>query len=181
MAPVSVLLVDDNTTFLRILKNFLQEHWNGDLNIVGTATNGEEALEKITLLKPQLLLLDLVMPGMSGLQVLPRLKQASPQTQIVVLTLLNSPDYRRASLAAGADDFVAKENLDADLRPVLAKIIQAEMARSSLADKSLADSAASTILVESESAPAPVMLAEPTPLPPEPPSDNEISKHEQTI
>jgi DNA-binding NarL/FixJ family response regulator len=52
------------------------------------------------------------------------MKTLLPQTKIIVLTLLDSPDYSQAALAAGADFFVAKENLDADLRPIFAKLRQ---------------------------------------------------------
>jgi DNA-binding NarL/FixJ family response regulator len=125
MQPISVLLVDDNTTFLNILKSYLQERqWEKTLRVIGTANCGEDALKKASGLKPDVVLLDLVMPGMSGFQVIPRLKQALPQVQIIVLTLLDSPDYRQTSLAAGADFFVAKENLDIDLKPAFAKIVQ---------------------------------------------------------
>jgi DNA-binding NarL/FixJ family response regulator len=125
MVSLSALLVDDNTTFLGILRNYLKERqWENLVSVVGTATNGEDALEKASVLKPQVVLLDLVMPGLSGLQVIPRLKTLLPQTKIIVLTLLDSPDYSKASLEGGADYFVAKENLDVDLRPVFTQILQ---------------------------------------------------------
>jgi two-component system NarL family response regulator len=101
-----------------------ERQWENLVSVVGTATNGEDALEKASVLKPQVVLLDLVMPGLSGLQVIPRLKTLLPQTKIIVLTLLDSPDYSKASLEGGADYFVAKENLDVDLRPVFTQILQ---------------------------------------------------------
>ena len=124
MARISVLLVDDNITFLSILKNYVQEHWRDELDVVGVATDGKDALEQASTLKPQVVLLDLVMTGVNGFQVIPLLKQALPQTRIIVLTLLDTPDYRQTSLAAGADDFVAKEHLDTDLPPAFARIMQ---------------------------------------------------------
>ena len=122
MAPISVLLVDDNPTFLRILKRFLGEEEG--LLVVGTAESGEEALKKARELQPQVILLDLAMPGMGGLNTIPRLRGVLPGVGIVVLTVLDANGYREAALAAGADDFVAKADLSTDLVPAIHRLSQ---------------------------------------------------------
>ena len=122
MAPISVLLVDDNPTFLRILKRFLGEEEG--LLVVGTAESGEEALKKTRELQPQVILLDLAMPGMGGLNTIPRLRGVLPGVGIIVLTVLDANGYREAALAAGADDFVAKADLSTDLVPAIHRLSQ---------------------------------------------------------
>lgn len=118
----TLLLVDDNPTFLRILSDFLGEE-EGIL-LVGTAGSGEEALEKAKDLRPQVILLDLVMPSLGGLSAIPRLRSMMPDVGIIVLTVLDAKAYREPALAAGADDFVAKANLHTDLIPAIQQLTQ---------------------------------------------------------
>lgn len=118
----TLLLVDDNPTFLRILSDFLGEE-EGIL-LVGMAGSGEEALEKAKELRPQVILLDLFMPGLGGLSAIPRLRSMMPDVAIIVLTVLDAKAYREAALAAGADDFVAKANLHTDLIPAIQQLTQ---------------------------------------------------------
>ncbi len=125
MQPMAVLLVDDNPTFLRILKRFLEEHGRGEVEIVGTADGGREALAKAMVLKPQLVLLDLAMPDLHGLEVIPGLRRLLPDTGIIALTLMNPDSYRQTALAAGADEFVAKASLDTDLFPAIRRVAAA--------------------------------------------------------
>ena len=122
MAPISVLLVDDNVTFLHILIDFLREE--EDILVVGTARSGEEALARVNELQPQVILLDLAMPGLGGFKTIPRLRNVTPGVGIIVLTVLDTNGYCEAALAAGADDFVAKANLNTDLIPAIQRLIQ---------------------------------------------------------
>jgi DNA-binding NarL/FixJ family response regulator len=122
MAPISVLLVDDNPTFLRILRRFLGEEEG--LLVVGTASSGEEALAIAQGQQPQVILLDLAMPGLGGLNTIPRLRSKMPDVSIIALTVLDSSGYREAALAAGADDFVAKADLSTDLVPAIHRLSQ---------------------------------------------------------
>ncbi len=122
MPPISVLLVDDNPTFLRILTRFLSEH--DEVIVVGTAGDGEEALAMAGTLHPEVILLDLAMPGLSGLETIPRLRSMVPHAGIIALTVLDTNGYREAASAAGADDFVCKANLAGDLVPAIGRVIQ---------------------------------------------------------
>lgn len=121
MSPISVLLVDDNPTFLPIATYFLQEH---DDLVVGTVRDGEEALDQAPNLWPQLILIDLDMPGLPGLETIKRLRIVLPEVGIIALTLLDSNGYRQAALVAGADDFVSKINLGTDLLPAIRRVVQ---------------------------------------------------------
>jgi DNA-binding NarL/FixJ family response regulator len=113
----TVLIVDDNTTFVSIVARFLADQ--PDLTVVGTATSGTEGIKKALELRPQVILLDLVMPGLSGLYALPRLRQQVPDAAVIVLTLLEGEGYEEAARDAGADGFVPKSRLYADLIPAI--------------------------------------------------------------
>ncbi len=123
MGQLSVLLVDDNPIFLRILTRFLSEHGEGLVQIAGSVVGGRDAVVEARRIRPDVVLLDLAMPDLPGLELLPRLREALPGTIIVVLTLMDLPDCRRAALAAGADDVVSKVSLDRDLVPAIRRLV----------------------------------------------------------
>src|SRR5262245_60765546 len=125
MKALSVLLVDDNPAFVREAATFLRTQENPRLMIIGTASNGHEAMSQVRMLRPQLVLLDLSMPGMSGLEALPHLRVAFPGVRIIVLTLFDSDAYRQATLAAGADDFVSKLGAHKDLLRAIRRLFSA--------------------------------------------------------
>jgi DNA-binding NarL/FixJ family response regulator len=122
MGSISVLLVDDHSTFLDIVTRFLQSH--PDIVIVGTAGDGKAALRSARVLQPQVILLDLAMPDLSGLEVISPLRLIVPTAAIIVLTLLDGDGYRQAALAAGATDFVSKTTLSTDLLPAIRRIMR---------------------------------------------------------
>ncbi len=124
MKPISVLLIDDNPTFLRIVQRFLQGA--DEINVVGTAEGGEEALAMIHRLKPDVVLTDLAMPRVSGMEAILRMRAAWPKMGIIALTLLDTTSYRQAALTAGADDFVAKDALNTDLLPTIRRVTSAK-------------------------------------------------------
>ena len=119
MHPLSALLVDDNPVFLSAAAAFLRELHPDEVAVVGTASGGEEALAQIRRLSPRVVLLDLCMSGVSGLEVIPRVREAYPEVRIIVLTMLDTDAYRKAALAAGADGFVSKTTLETDLLPAI--------------------------------------------------------------
>ena len=120
----SVMLVDDEITFLRIETLFLETHYRNEITVVGTANTGEECLAKAQLLAPQLILIDLNMPGLSGLQTIPLLRIMFPETRIVALTLNDGENSRRAVLAAGGNELVSKATMSTDLMPVIRRVMQ---------------------------------------------------------
>ena len=121
----SVLLVDDNPTFLHILTRFLHEYSQGEVVVVGTADGGEQALVRARELRPDIVLIDLAMPNLPGLEAIPRLRQTLPEMGIIAVTMLGPNGYRQAALAAGADEFVSKTTLSTDLPPALCRVVQA--------------------------------------------------------
>ncbi len=135
MKPISVLLVDDNPAFLRLTTRFLQEY--DDVAVVGAAGGGEEALALAQDLQPDMVLIDLAMPGLSGLATIPRLRAMLPEVGIIALTVLNTNSYWEAALAAGANDFVAKASLNTDLLPAIRRVAQGDPSQPKAADKSV--------------------------------------------
>ena len=135
MKPISVLLVDDNPAFLRIATRFLQQH--DDVVVVGAADGGEEALALAQDLQPDIVVIDLAMPGLSGLETIPRLRAVLPEVGIIALTVLDTNSYRKAALTAGANDFVAKASLDTDLVLAVRRAVQGDPSRPRVADNSV--------------------------------------------
>jgi DNA-binding NarL/FixJ family response regulator len=120
MADSTVLLIDDNPTFLDIIGTFLskQAGWQ----VVAKALEAGTALRLAQQLKPEFVLLDLGMPGLTGLELLPLIRSLLPEAGIVILTLLDTEGYAKAALAGGADAFVSKASLNRDLMSELRRI-----------------------------------------------------------
>jgi DNA-binding NarL/FixJ family response regulator len=106
MLPVRVLLVDDSPEFLRAASLFLSA--DPEVAIVGTARSGQDALYQVEKVHPDLVLMDLAMPGMGGLEATRRIKARPGAPGVVIITLLDNPEYRAAAKSVGADGFVAK-------------------------------------------------------------------------
>jgi CheY-like chemotaxis protein len=95
MAPVRILLVDDSTEFLESAARFLT--MREDLNLVGSANSGHDAIAQALELKPDLVLIDLAMPGMNGLEATRLLKARAEAPRVVIMTLYDNAEYREAS------------------------------------------------------------------------------------
>jgi DNA-binding NarL/FixJ family response regulator len=113
LKPISILVVDDSVVFLRTVKIFLEQL--DYVQVVGTACGGEEGLEKAVALRPDIVLLDLSMPDLGGLEVIPKVRAASAGARIIALTMLDEDGYREVSLAAGAHEFISKATMHTDL------------------------------------------------------------------
>ncbi len=120
----SLMLVDDEPTFLRIASLFLETHHKNEVELVGTANSGEECLAKAQVLAPEVVLLDLNMPGLSGLQTIPLLRIMYPEMRIIALTLNDDETYRKAVLAAGGNDLVSKATMNTDLIPAIRRVME---------------------------------------------------------
>jgi len=112
VVTIRIFLVDDNGDMLRDLR----EELSAEFEIAGTAENGEEAIRGVLRLDPDVLVLDLNMPVMSGLQVASLLREKQPRTKILFLTIHEEPEYISAAFCAGALAYVTKRRLGSDLR-----------------------------------------------------------------
>ena len=118
MALIRVLLVDDNGEMLTDLRDEL----SAEFEIAGTAENGEEAVREVLRLDPDIVVLDITMPAMNGLQVASLLHEKRPGTKILFLTIHEEPEYISAAFSAGACGYVTKRRLASDLRAAIREV-----------------------------------------------------------
>jgi DNA-binding NarL/FixJ family response regulator len=122
-SPISVLMIDDNLTFLRIATRFLDAY--DDVVVVGTVSEGEIALAQVQALQPDVVLVDTAMSSLQeGLKFIAQLRAVLPRGGIIALTLIGTDGYRQAALEAGADDFVPKAAMGADLLSAIRRVKQ---------------------------------------------------------
>src|SRR5919201_566590 len=100
-----ILIVDDHPLTREALSSLLDR---SGFAVAGEAADGEEAIELARRLQPELVLLDLSMPGMDGLQALPRLREAAPGCEVVVLTASGTEDNLLAAIRGGAAGYLLK-------------------------------------------------------------------------
>jgi len=115
--PIRVLLADDHPEFIEAAIRFLSV--DPDIEMIGRALSGEDALEQAILLQPDLVLLDLAMPALNGLEATRCIKALAGAPQVIIVTLYDNPEYRTAAAAAGADGFIAKSELTTQLLPLI--------------------------------------------------------------
>jgi DNA-binding NtrC family response regulator len=123
-----VLLVDDEEQFLKILSQRLE----GRGIKVDTSTSGEDALQKVEGKAFDAIVLDLAMPGMSGIDTLKRIRKENPDLQIIMLTGHGSVEKGVEAIKAGAVDFLEKP---ADMNKIMEKIAEAKRKRILLVEK----------------------------------------------
>jgi two-component system, NarL family, response regulator LiaR len=111
--PVRVMLVDDHAVVRQGLRTFLDLQEN--ITVVGEARDGVEALKVVHECSPDVVLLDLIMPRMDGIETVRRMKAARPQTQIIVLTSFGDDQKVFAAIRAGATGFLLKDVSPGDL------------------------------------------------------------------
>jgi DNA-binding NarL/FixJ family response regulator len=112
-----VFIVDDDPEFRRFLREFLSDQ--PDLKIVGEAADGKQALEKVKKINPDLVLLDIRMPGMNCFTVSRLLKQKMPDLQIIIMTIFDNPKYQASAKDNGAFGYIVKSNSILDLMPAI--------------------------------------------------------------
>jgi two-component system response regulator NreC len=119
---ISVLIVDDHAVVRSGLKLLLQAEQ--DIEVVGEGGTAEQAVLRAQMHKPDVVLLDVVMPGKSGLEALPDVLQVSPKSRVLVLSMQDDPRYVREAFDAGASGYVLKEAADAELVAAVREVAQ---------------------------------------------------------
>ncbi len=110
---LTVVLADDHQVVRQGLKALLEAE--PDFKVVGEAGDGLQAIRRVELLCPRVLVLDLMMPGLNGLDVVRQLKKGSPHTQVVILSMYANEAYVLEALSNGASAYVLKDSSSADL------------------------------------------------------------------
>ncbi|MGB9632198.1 MAG: response regulator, partial [Chloroflexaceae bacterium] len=112
MRPLTIVLADDHHVVRSGLRVLLENEMH--CTVVGEAGNGPEALAMVERLQPDLLIADLIMPGLSGLEVARQARIVSPNTRIVILSMHADESYVREALRAGVTAYVLKETLSTE-------------------------------------------------------------------
>jgi two-component system, NarL family, response regulator NreC len=118
---VRVLIVDDHAVVRSGLRLLLDAE--EDIEVVGEAGNAREAVFETRSLKPDIVLVEVVMPGESGIQVTPKLLKEAPEAKVLVLSLQDDPRYVREAFEVGASGYVLKEAADAELVAAIREVV----------------------------------------------------------
>jgi len=113
MARIRVLIADDHAVLRAGLKVLIGAQ--PDMEVVAEAADGEEAVQKSAETRPDVALLDITMPGSGGIKAIERIREDSPSTRVLVLTMHDVPAYLRSALGAGATGYVVKRAADSEL------------------------------------------------------------------
>lgn len=151
MKKIRVLIVDDHAVLRAGLRTLL--NLQSDFEVVGEAAEGPEALEKVQRLQPDVVLMDITLPGMEGLEATKRLKKTHPNVKVLILTMHEDRRYLYSALKAGASGYVVKRAADTELidairaahrgdvflHPSMARIVAEDYREQATAEKGLSD------------------------------------------
>jgi len=118
--PARILVVDDYQLARRTIRTLLEWH---RFNVCGEAQDGQEAIDKVIELKPDVVLLDVNMPGMNGIQAAYQIRQIAPSTKIIFVTIHETREFTSATHTL-ADAFVAKSDAGTELIPALNRLVE---------------------------------------------------------
>ncbi|HSI06704.1 MAG TPA: response regulator transcription factor [Myxococcota bacterium] len=119
---IRILVADDHAILRSGLRMLINTQ--SDMEVVGEAVDGEEAIRRVGELDPDIVLLDLSMPGMGGIRALEVIRERYPRTRVLVLTMHDEYAYVRSVLAAGGAGFVVKRAADAELLSAIRTVSQ---------------------------------------------------------
>lgn len=123
--PTTILLVDDHEVVRKGVRSYLETV--PDFQVVGEASSGEEGIELVSELIPDIVLLDLIMPGIDGVESTRRIKKISPRTQVVVLTSYHEDVHIFPALKAGAISYILKDMKMEKLVEALQRAVRGEV------------------------------------------------------
>ena len=120
MGKIRVLLADDHEAVLARVRSILGE----DFDVVGTIGNGQDAMTEVLRLDPDVLVIDISMPVLDGLQAVSRLRARKCRTKFVFLTVHEDSDFVAAAFSAGASGYVTKSHVATDLVPAIREVLE---------------------------------------------------------
>jgi DNA-binding NarL/FixJ family response regulator len=120
VAKVRVLLADDHVAMIARVRSKLGE----EFDIVGTVENGQEAIDAVLRLDPDVLVIDVSMPVLDGFQAASRIRDAGRRTKVIFLTVHGDADFVSAAFSSGASGYVIKSRLSTDLVPAIQEALE---------------------------------------------------------
>ncbi|HPH95002.1 MAG TPA: response regulator transcription factor [Anaerolineaceae bacterium] len=124
-SPITILIVDDHEVVRSGIRSYLTTQ--PDFDVVGEAASGEEAVRMVADLIPDVVLMDLIMPGMDGVETTRKVKKISPRTQVVVLTSFHDDAHIFPALKAGATSYILKDMKMDKLVETLQRAVRGEV------------------------------------------------------
>lgn len=121
---VKIMIADDHSMIREGLKNLLE--LDGDIQVIAEAVDGEDCLEKLQLVKPDVLLLDINMPKKNGLEVLKSLKSRRSKLKVLALTVHNETEYLMKAVDIGVNGYVLKDSESAELKKAIFTVADGE-------------------------------------------------------
>lgn len=137
MKKIRLLVADDHKIFRQGIKKLLEEE--ADLQVVGEAADGRDAVKKATELKPDLVLMDIAMANLNGLEATKQIKKVLPETKIIMVTMHKNEEYILQSFQAGASGYILKEGAVEELVHAIRSIHQDKSFLSPTISKTLID------------------------------------------
>jgi two-component system NarL family response regulator len=119
-----VLIVDDHPMVAEGIQSLLESY--DDIAVVGTLGNGQEAVDRVSELSPDVILMDLNMPGVSGLNATEMILEERPETRIVILSMHDSPEYISTALSHGARGYILKDVPTDEIYTAIKTVMQGE-------------------------------------------------------
>jgi DNA-binding NarL/FixJ family response regulator len=116
----TILVADDNPRLRALIRRISAQQ--PDLRIVGEAGDGAEAIQLAHELRPDIMLMDIVMPRVNGLEAMRQIKAEHPETKVIIMTVHTEDAYRRAAEDSGADAFLLKRTLMTTLLPTIRRM-----------------------------------------------------------
>jgi DNA-binding NarL/FixJ family response regulator len=116
--PLTVVVVDDSADYRQMVRTLL-ESGSESMTVVGEAADGEQALALIRRRRPDVVITDLVMPRLNGVELTRRIRQELPQTKIILMSSYTEDAYRLMASDSGADAFVSKQVIATSLLPAI--------------------------------------------------------------
>jgi DNA-binding NarL/FixJ family response regulator len=121
-----IVIADDHPLFRAALRQLLSEHFDDLVEVVGEASDGREAVEVCLSLRPEVVLMDVQMPNMNGIEAARQIKREAPTTMVLMLTAFESPDYLLEAIEAGASGYVLKYESAAQIADAIRRGLSGE-------------------------------------------------------